>query len=196
MHKLFSKFWFFGLQGMDKLVAILILASLLLLSYFNLQISFRRSRDAQRKADIRSIYDALMAYQNDFGKFPASFEGKIVACKGEFNSELDFYELAPCEWYWDGLEDVNDESYPAYLEQIPSDPHHGKGARYLYISNGRHFQVFASLESSREDEYVAAIADRQLNCGSRICNFGRSDGQVPLDKSLEVYENEIRDVEK
>lgn len=195
MKKLFNKVWFFGFRGTDKIVVILILISLLTLSYFNLQSSFRKSRDAQRKSDIRSIYDGLMTYQNDFGSFPASSEGKIVACKGELDEETNLYGLIPCEWYWDGLRDVNDESYPAYLQNIPSDPFHGKGARYLYISNGKHFQVYAALESGREDEYDPNIVARQLNCGDRICNFGRADGKVPLDKSLEEYENELKDNE-
>lgn len=194
--KIVNKIWFFGFTGAEKLVVVLILFSLISLSYFNLQTSFRKSRDAQRKSDIRSIYDGLMAYENDFGAFPASFQGKIVACKGELNEETNLYELVPCEWYWDGLRDVNDDNYPSYLENIPSDPFHGKGARYLYISNGKHFQVYAALESDSEDEYEPAIVARQLNCGNQICNFGRSDGKTPLDKSLEEYENELRDAEK
>ena len=156
----------------------------------NLQVSYRRGRDAQRKTDIRNIYDALQKYQNDFGAFPFSEEGKIVACNGQVD-EKNTIRFSPCEWYKDSLKDQFDPDYPAYIVTLPGDPQQGKGAYYYYLSNGKHFQIYATLESSSEDEYDPAIVERQLPCGNRICNFGRSDGQTPLDKSLEEYENEL-----
>jgi len=58
-------------------IILLVIASL---TAFNLQVSLRRSRDSQRKADINAISDALGKYQADFGFFPPSTEdGKILA---------------------------------------------------------------------------------------------------------------------
>ena len=84
----------------------------------------------------------------------------------------------------------------SYLERIPSDPKHDEGARYYYVSNGRRFQIYASLEGRDEDEFSEAILARNLPCGKEICNFGLAYGKTPLDKSLEEYENELRNLEK
>ena len=62
---------------------VVILLIIFTLTILNLRISLRRSRDAQRQADVNAISDALDAYQKDFGYFPpASEDGKILACKG------------------------------------------------------------------------------------------------------------------
>jgi len=36
------------------------------------------------------------------------------------------------------------------------------------------------------------IVKRNISCGVKVCNYGRSYSTTPLDKSLEEYENEIR----
>src|SRR5258707_2684645 len=78
-----------------------------------------------------------------------------------------------------------------YLDSIPMDPSARDGFSYLYLTDGTHFQVLASLESADEAGYDAKIAARRLKCGNKICNLGKSDGKTPLDKSLEEYENEL-----
>lgn len=80
-----------------------------------------------------------------------------------------------------------------FLPAIPKDPQSSKGLEYIYISNGRRFQIFASLEDKKQDEYNTAVEARGISCGTRICNFGRAYGKTPLDKSLEEYENEINE---
>jgi hypothetical protein len=47
------------------------------------------------------------------------------------------------------------------------------------------------LEDKNDSEYNFAIDRRGLRCGNFICNFGKSDGQTPLDKTLQEYENEL-----
>lgn len=179
--------------GFTKHEARFIFFALLLIisiTVLNMRTSLRKSRDAQRKNDVRSIYDALLAYQNDFGAFPASENGKIKACKGELD-ERDIPQFRACEWYQDGLRDIFDDSYKPYLSVILGDPRQGQGRSYYYLSNQKHFQIFASLESADEPEVDVKIIARALPCGQKICNFGRSDGATPLDKSLEEYENEL-----
>lgn len=85
----------------------------------------------------------------------------------------------------------NVEELAEFLPAVPKDPQTAKGLNYLYISNGRRYQILASLEEKNQDEYDSAIEARNLSCGIRICNFGRAYGVTPLDKSLEEYENEI-----
>lgn len=196
--KFFSKNETFGI--------LIILTLILIASLYNFRISLRRARDAQRKADLGQIANAVGAFQNDFGFYPPSLDGKIVACKkdgvdnyikdkGELSlkdSEIDLFEIyAPCEWGKDSLSDVFDLEYPPYLGTLPMDPHSSTGAYYTYISNGNRFQLYAGLEGKDEDDAQSVIAERNVSCGVRICDFGRASGATPLEKSIEEYENEL-----
>lgn len=177
------------------------------LSLYNLQISLRRARDVQRKADLSAISNALARYEDDFGFYPPSSEdGKIVACKkegvtpsfkrgseeGQDAGKIDLLEVyKPCEWGKDSLRDVFDLDYPPYLQVIPADPHLERGVSYRYVSNGRRFQIYASLEGEDEDGVNIKIVERKLGCGSKVCNFGKSSGETPLEISIEEYENRL-----
>jgi hypothetical protein len=156
----------------------------------NLRVSLRKARDAQRRSDVSSISDGVKAFQADFGFFPKSFEGKIVACEGELDSKGDPV-FKPCEWLYDSLRDNFDSSYPAYIEHIPTDPHHNSGARYYYVSNGSRFQIYGTYESDTEPEYDEGVVGRNLNCGNRVCNFGKAYADTPVDISIEQYESEL-----
>ena len=179
----------------EYLVVSLILLAIISISLYNFGIDKRRGRDAQRKNDIGSITDALNKYANDFAVYPAPNDGKIVACQGEEiwdePQAKTAFALRPCEWGQDSLRDVNDPNYPFYLQTIPIEPQSREGLTYIYLSNGKRFQILASLEGKDEDEYDPAIEARGISCGKRLCNFGRSSGKTPLDRSIEEYENEL-----
>jgi len=186
----------------ETLVISLILGFIFVTSFYNFKISLRRSRDAQRKADLGTIANALGAYKSDFGFYPPSLDGKIVACKkegvetltnnnqvlGKEIDPLDFFE--PCEWGQDALRDVFDPEYPPYLATLPQDPQFDSGASFFYVSNQDNFQVYTALEGKDEDANQSIVAERGLSCGTKTCDFGRSSG-APLEKSLEEYENEL-----
>lgn len=184
----------------------LIFLFLTIVTYFNLQISIRKARDAQRRADLGAISDALNDYQAQLGFYPPSEDGKIKACKANNFEEIIgklqkdpnsvkegvFATMRACEWGKDSLRDIFNESYQAYLTIIPQDPKEGEGTKYLYFSNTRMFQIYAYLEGEESEVgYNKGIVSRNLNCGNKICNFGKSSGETPLDKSLEEYEIEI-----
>jgi len=176
-----------GFSKKELIIVSSALTFIIISTLLNLQTSLRKARDAQRKSDIRSIYDALMLYNKDNGTYPLnSPDGRMLACRPHYEGEAVFYE--PCDWYRDNLE--------SYLTPILGDPRQGQGFSYYYLSNGKHFQVYASLESESEDEFEPSIARLSLPCGQKICNFGRSDGATPLDKSLEEYENELKEKNK
>lgn len=174
-------------------------------SYFNFQVSFRKSRDSQRREDLGAVYNALNDFKRDFGFFPPnSSDGRIIACKGDNFDEVveklrdaDYFDLnvyltglKPCDWGWDSLKEFSNNQ--VYMASIPTDPLHQKGYRYYYVSNLNRFQIFASLEGSKvEIGYSSAILDRQLNCGISICNTGRAYSTTPLEITLEEYENEL-----
>ena len=175
------------------------------ITYYNLQISLRRARDVQRRADISTIHEALLKYQNDFGFFPpATEDGKILACKGDNFKEViaglkeenrfDVLKkgLRGCNWGEDAFRDVTDDSYPPYLERLPADPKANEGLAYLYLSDMKLFQLYAYLEGgSSEEGYRQGIVERNLICGTAICNFGKAYGDTPLEMSIEMYENEL-----
>ncbi len=179
-----------GFSGKESVFLIFVFLFVIGFTLINLQDSYRKARDAQRKSDIRAIYDGLMAYQNDFSHFPKALDGKIAACDPR-EVEKDVIVYGPCLWGEDALADALDPDYPPYVANLPRDPQWDKGATYLYISDGRNFQIYAALEGEDEDEFDPGIVARKLDCGGRICNFGRSDGKTPLDKSIEEYNNEL-----
>lgn len=182
----------------------LVLAIIFTVSFFNFRIAIRRARDAQRRDDLGAISGALSNYKTDFAFVPPSVDQKILACKKdgvEFSSPMKgteferdkFYEsLRVCDWGVDGLSDVSDPTYPAYINRLPEDPKADYGYKYIYLSTTSHFQIYAYLEGEEdEDQYSQAVFARGLDCGGAVCNYGRSDGATPLDRSLEEYEAEL-----
>ena len=166
---------------------LVIFAFLVFISIPNFIVSLRRARDAQRKADVGSIQDALYRYQADFGTFPFSVDGKIAACEPISYKEVSGIKtsiFSPCDWGKSSLADLSDSSYPPYLKVIPN-------GSYYYLSNGSRFQIYGSLEGRTEDEYDESIIKRNISCGTSVCNFGKSSGNTPLNISIEEYETTI-----
>jgi len=173
----------------------LILLAVVGASIPNFATSIMRSRDSQRKNDLGNLKNGLASFQSDIGSYPLpSSDGRILACdpierlspKGE-----SYIEYGPCDWGKDALADELNPSYPDYIETLPQDLKAQEGASYLYLSNGSRFQIYAHLEVESDEEYSSQIVARGLLCGNKICNFGRSSGDTPLEKSIEEYENEL-----
>lgn len=166
---------------------LIIFAGLIIISTPNFIVSLRRARDAQRKADIGSIQDALFKYQADFGSFPLSIDGKIAACEPVTFKEVGGIKtpvFSVCSFGKSSLADLSDSSYPPYLKVIPN-------GSYYYFSNGSRFQIYGSLEGESEDEYDESIIKRGIACGEKMCNFGKSSGRTPLNMSIEEYESTL-----
>jgi len=178
----------------ESLAVVAILLALIIISVPNFQVSLRRARDAQRKNDIGILANSLGLFANNFGSFPLSTSnGEIMACNPRFSQvgkqvKVDF---DPCEWGKNALKDPFGKILPPYIANLPFEPKAEDGLNYFYISNGKYFQIYAHLEGKDEAENDPKIARRNIPCGSAICNFGRSSGDTPLDKSLEEYENEL-----
>ncbi len=188
----------------------IILIAIVLLSLVNFNIALRRSRDVQRRQDLGAISNALNKYYKEFGFFPLSADnGQIKACKGdnfdelvaslnieeEFDTQAFLSGLVPCVWGKDGLRDLGDDNHPPYMKTIPVDPRQDEGIVYRYLSNGKRYQIYSYLEGENDEiGFTQKIVERNLKCGYQVCNFGKSFGKTPLEKSIEEYENELREI--
>ncbi len=102
--------------------------------------------------------------------FPLSDNGNIVGC---FNSDpvtdpKTGYPLnaSTCTWGESRFENVN---------LMPRDPKYKNGSNYLYISDGKKYQLYIALEGRDEAEYTPSIVNKNLQCGTKICNYGRGN---------------------
>lgn len=87
---------------------------------------------------------------------------------------------------------TNLDELTAVMKVVPKDPATPKGYSYLYFTDGKFFQIYASLEGgSDESQYDPKIYARNLKCGNFVCSYGTASGAVPLDKTIQEYENEL-----
>jgi len=172
----------FSLSKNQYTAIVITLIVVVAFTVLNLRISLRRSRDVQRKQDVRNITDLLNNFREEHAYFPLSDEGKIVGCDTGLVDKFDYPIFRSCEWGNDNF----------VGSPLPEDPQGGRGVRYYYLSSGAYYQVYASLEGSLEAEYDPKIVARNILCGNKICNFGLAWRETPLDKSIDEYENELR----
>ncbi|MFC1649740.1 type II secretion system protein [Patescibacteria group bacterium] len=189
----------------ETLVVGAILVLIVGVTLSNLKIANRRSRDTQRRSDVRSIASALEKYNSEFGFVPPDVDGEILACKGEKFDEFmvtkdtsqieSFFDLLiGCQWGEDGLVDLTGDSQP-YLKSIPSDPS-PEVSQYLYLSNSKRFQIFSYLEGGEKaEQYDKSVQDRKLNCGTKICNFGIGFSDTPVDITISEYELRLQEID-
>jgi type II secretory pathway pseudopilin PulG len=151
----------FNFSRGEKVFLVVVFAILLAFMTYQFQISLRKGRDFQRKQDVRDIFNDIEKFEGQFGYLPMSLNGKIVGCRPQLKGSSTII-FSPCEW---------GES-EAYFGKLPQDPYYNKGWSYYFISDGRRFQVYASLEGKTEAEYDPEIEAKGIKCGERICNFG------------------------
>lgn len=149
-------------------VLILILGVLFLVIIFNLNISLRRGRDSIRKNDLSAMQNALDTYYQKYRIYPIStVDGKIVGCFRDeiVQDKLTGYPLNPiaCQWGESKFESIN---------TLVRDPKYQDGASYFYVSDGVGYELYISLEGKDEAEYQIATASKNLQCGTKICNYG------------------------
>lgn len=149
---------------------LIILFALTLTVVSNLKVSYRRGRDATRKDDISVVQQLVDSYYTRYKIYPLSTtDGRIIGCfeKGEILDLKTGYptNAITCEW---------GESKFQNGQTTPRDPDYQKGASYMYFSSdGLGYSVYVSLEGKDEAEYQVETENKNLHCGSRICNYGR-----------------------
>src|SRR5258708_7887717 len=120
------------------------------------------------------------------------FNFKVALQRGRDNERKnDLSDIAKVLDDYKSKNSIYPESL-SVIKNLPKDPGTPQGFSYLYLTDGKFFQLYASLEGKTDEaEYNPKINALNLKCGNFICNFGKASGSVPLDKSIEVYENEL-----
>lgn len=180
----------------------IIFAILVGVSIPNFKASLRRERDQMRRDDLGALVSAIEKYKIDFGVYPPSSpDGKIMDClkPGDepYKDKKGSWVINPvsCEWGKDAL--LNLITKNIYISILPRDPDWQKNIHYLYMSDSKRYQLFASMEGENEAEVDPKIISENLNCGNRICNVGRSEN-CDIPKTLEqcATEDAVKLLEK
>ena len=127
-----------GFTLIELLVVVALIGVLTTLVMANLASGRERSRDAQRKSDLRSMSTALRLYYNDKGVYPAT---------GYFDS------LWGLEWA---------ESGTVYMSKTADDPIPGRDYKYQVGSDSDptdtdSFILSACLENPSDDKGVTTL---------------------------------------
>jgi len=116
-----------GFTLIELLVVISIIGILSTLIIANLNSARERSRDAQRKADLRNLQTALRMYYNDAGGYPSGLPA------------------------WGSAWTVG---LTTYMSALPKDPLSSQNYRYSFV-DGDNYTLEACLENKSDDKGVA-----------------------------------------
>lgn len=172
---------------------IVIFLVLLAVALPNFATSLKLARDQNRRDDMGALEHAMDVYLAEFNNaLPrATPDGRIIDCLKpgdkpvkEANGSYSYTPI-PCEWGKDAF--TNLITGEVYLPRLPEDPDVLKGVKYIYLTDGNRYQIYAAMEEKSEPEVDPKIIARNLSCGIRICNIGRSYN-VPIDISIEAYD--------
>ena len=149
-------------------IIITIFSALFLITSYNMSISLRKGRDSIRKNDFSALQKGLDTYYQKYRAFPlSSCDGNIDGC---FNDKVVQDKLSglplnviPCIW---------GESEFEGIKTMVRDPKYKNGSSYLYVSDGKGYKLYIALEGKDEAEYQKATEMKNLQCGTKICNYG------------------------
>lgn len=164
-----------GFTLIELLVVVAILGILMVVSLANFITSQAKSRDAQRKADLRQISYALEAYLNDHGSYPPATtspnDGKIKACGCKSASQAD-----PCEWTGVLNRELCDENNTVYMKEVSGDP--SGNPNYCYLRSGKSYKLYAKLENNNDQDVFPGGATVICPTDGSSYNFGISSADT------------------
>lgn len=149
----------------ELLIVMAILGILATIGIGGLRTSQMRSRDAQRKSDVKQLAGALELYYSDHGRYPgATVDGLVKGCPSTSETA--------CSW---GSNTSFEDGQTVFIRLIPEDP---QGGNYFYkVSNDfSKFQIFTHLENSKDknciDGNCAIPSLSGVSCGDSLnCNY-------------------------
>lgn len=143
---------FKGFTLIELLVVITIISILLAMGTYSYTNAQRKGRDGKRKADMKTVQQALELYYQDNGAYPAAGgTGKINCEQGGASVELTWGTSAfSCD-------DPVSGSSISYLEKLPKDP---KGTNeYFYSAPAtpvNYYVISAVLENTADQDYTTS----------------------------------------
>jgi type II secretion system protein G len=130
-----------GFTLIELLVVIAILGILASVALISFRTAQARSRDAERKSDLKQISNSLELYYSD-------------------------YEMYPDDLPW-GAEFTDGKTI--YMKVVPNDPSGGFEYLYKVDSTKQKYQLYAHLENS-QDINLITLSGIYCG-GSTLCNF-------------------------
>ncbi|MFC1625466.1 prepilin-type N-terminal cleavage/methylation domain-containing protein [Patescibacteria group bacterium] len=129
-----------GFTLIELLVVIALVGILSTLALANISAARGRSRDAQRKSDLRSIETALRLYYNDNNYYPLSdTTGNILGCGVDGTSVCTWGE----QW---------SVGTTVYMPKLPGDPLSVQSYQYEVLDSGDSFTLSSCLENESDDK--------------------------------------------
>jgi prepilin-type N-terminal cleavage/methylation domain-containing protein len=141
-----------GFTLIELLVVIALIGILATLVMANFTAARARSRDVQRKSDLKQISTALRLYYNDSGDFPAA-AGLPWGSEWTGTGGNVYMNTLPNDPLWDG----SDPSSPSYLYELGSDTD---------SSDTDTFRLSACLENKSDADGVATTGAYATWCDS------------------------------
>lgn len=132
-----------GFTLIELLVTIALIGVIATFLLANFNAARTRSRDTQRKSDLRNITSALRLYYNDLGVYPASDSNYTILGCGTGGT-------ASCSWGGSWTATVNSQTN-TYMSVMPSDPKSPQTYRYSRV-NLDDYILQACLENQSDDK--------------------------------------------
>lgn len=181
-----------GLQGftlIELMIVMIIMGILAAIGVTAFIASQVKGRDTSRKGDLKAVSQALEAYYNDKGQYPASDDkGNIVGCNGSVgNPPVQPPVSCPAGGLW------KDVYGTIYMAQIPKDPSSKTQSFYYFGSKSagsqiyNQYQMYTHLENKDDSQIItptpASVVPAVIpNCGTAsstvACNYGVSSGNL------------------
>ena len=147
-----------GFTLIEILVVIAILGILATIGLASFKTAQMRSRDAQRKSDLRQLSSALEIYYNDYEKYPGSLNGRVLGCPSTTNT--------PCDWNNDS---IFQDGETIYIRSMPEDPSSSLYYYYVVDADYQGYRLYAHLENTQDTSIYNGIT---INCSeTKRCNF-------------------------
>ncbi len=154
----------------ELLVVMAIMAILTIITVSQFNTAKVKARDAQRKADLSSIKNALLMYYADYQGFP---EG------GTDVGELDLSDSG----------EFSDEGGYVYMKVMPLEPVQDRRTAnpycYMRLDDGNSFAILGRLENTDDNDTHRKDNDtvRNITCGGNTdYNFGFTSPNISMDE--------------
>lgn len=155
-----------GFTLMEILIAMAIVGILSGVGFSSFTTSIKKTRDAERKADLSSITKALEAYNSDFGVYPPAQSERISGCgDGDTTNEIDGTQT--CSW---GAA-FSLDSGKVYMKTLPREGRDSYFYVYRVSTDQKKFQLFTHLETSTDQDIDNSISVVCNEYGEE-CNYG------------------------